>query len=132
MNDPTETAPASVDRDQANIAVGCHLLGFLVFVIPLCGHIVGPLVLWLLKREGNPFVDDQGREAVNFQISFTLWFVIAAALMLGLIWTVVVPILMVPVLAGLFIVWLVTMILAAVQASRGEAYRYPLTLRLLS
>lgn len=132
MIEPNRTAASPVDRDQANIAAGCHLLGLLLFVIPLAGHIIGPLVLWLLKREGNPFVDDQGKEAVNFQISFTIWFLLGTALAVALVWTVIVPVLAILAMAALFVVWMVAMIVAAVQASRGEAYRYPLTLRLLS
>ncbi len=119
------------DHDQNNLAVGCHLLGFLGLLVPL-GNILGPLALWLIKREGNPFVDDQGREAVNFQISFSLWGIIAVTLSLVLVWTVIIPVLAVVALVILAIIWVVTMILAAVRTSRGEAYRYPFTLRLLS
>ncbi|MDN5862008.1 MAG: DUF4870 domain-containing protein [Salinisphaera sp.] len=117
--------------NQNNVAVGCHLLGFLGLVVPF-GHILGPLFLWLIQREGRPFVDDQGREAVNFQISFTLWAIIGGALFFLLIWTVIVPILVFIGFIVLGIVWLVCTILAAVRASRGDAYRYPWTLRLLS
>lgn len=120
------------DDNENNLAVGCHLLGFLIFVIPGVGHILGPLILWLAKREGNPFVDQQGKEAVNFQVSFTLWYLIAAGVATVLFWTLVVPILMGIVLLVLAVVWLVAMILAAVSASKGRAYRYPLTLRLIT
>jgi hypothetical protein len=113
----------SADETQRNLAVGCHLLGFLGLVLPL-GNILGPLVLWLLKREGNPFVDDQGREAVNFQITVTLAALVSAALMMVLIGFVL--------LFALAVYWLVVTIVAALHASRGEAYRYPLTLRLIS
>lgn len=131
MTELTETTPAG-DPDQNNLAVGCHLLGFLIFVIPGVGHILGPLVLWLLKRDGHPFVDDQGKEALNFQISFTLWTLIGGALATVLLWTVIVPVLVGVALLVLGIVWIVTMILAALRASNGRAYRYPLTLRLIS
>lgn len=127
-----ETQPAGGDdlAQQRNVAVGCHLLGFLGFVLPF-GHILGPLVLWLLRRDGNPFVDDQGKEAVNFQISFTLWGIIGGALFVVLVWTVIVPVLVLIAWLVLAIVWLVTMIRAAIKASGGQAYRYPWTLRLL-
>lgn len=113
----------STDENQRNLAVGCHLLGFLGLVMPL-GNVLGPLVLWLLKREGNPFLDDQGREAVNFQITMLLAALVSAALM-----AVVIGFVLIVVLA---IYWFVMTIVAAVHASRGEAYRYPWTLRLLS
>lgn len=131
MSQPSETPSTPVDASQTNVAVGCHLLGFLGFVIPF-GHILGPLVLWLLKRDGNPFIDDQGKEALNFQISFTLWGIIGAAIMTVLVWTVIVPILVGIALVALAIVWVVSMILAAMGASRGESYRYIWTLRLIS
>lgn len=129
MGEPIEH---NADANQNNLAVGCHLLGFLIFVIPGVGHILGPLVLWLLKRHGNPFVDDQGKEALNFQISFTLWTVIGGALATVLLWTVIVPVLVGLALLVLTIIWTVAMILAALRASNGHAYRYPLTLRLIS
>lgn len=112
-----------LDETQRNIAVGCHLLGFLGLVVPF-GNILGPLVLWLIKRDDNEFVDDQGREAVNFQITMTLAFLVAAALMALLIGFLLLPLL------GIY--WLVVVVLAAVAASRGERHRYPLTLRLLT
>lgn len=118
--------------NQNNLSVGCHLLGFLGFVFPIVGNIVAPLVLWLVKRDGNPFVDEQGKEAVNFQISYSLWYVIGGALITALFWTLVVPIVVGIAMAVLAILWVVTMIIAAVRASRGEGYRYPFTLRLLT
>lgn len=113
----------AVDETQRNLAVGCHLLGFLGLVVPF-GNILGPLVLWLLKREGNPFVDDQGREAVNFQITMTLAALVCAALMAVLIGFLLI--------IALGIYWLIVTILAAVAASNGERYRYPYTLRLIT
>lgn len=118
--------------NQHNVAVGCHLLGFLIFVIPGVGHILGPLALWLLKRDGNPFVDDQGKEALNFQISYTFWALVALALAFTLFWTVVVPLLAVVALVVLAVVWFVAMLVAAARAGRGHAFRYPLTLRLIA
>lgn len=131
MNQITPSNLDGSDNNQNNLAVGCHLLGFLGLLVPL-GNILAPLALWLIKREGNPFVDYQGREAVNFQISFSLWGIIAVTLSLALVWTVIIPVLAVIALVILAVIWVVTMILAAMRASRGEAYRYPFTLRLLS
>lgn len=113
----------AADDNQRNLAVGCHLLGFIGLVLPF-GNILGPLVLWLVKREGNPFVDDQGKEALNFQITFTLAVLVSCALMVVLIGFLL--------LAALAVYWFIVVIVAAVRASHGEAYRYPLTLRLLS
>lgn len=120
------------DDNQNNLAVGCHLLGFLGVVVPIFGNILAPLVLWLLKRDGNPFVDEQGKEATNFQISFTLWYLIGGALIGLLWWTVIVPVLVGIMMLVLAVIWVVTMIIAAVRASNGRGYRYPFTLRIIS
>lgn len=120
------------DDNQNNLAVGCHLLGFLFFVFPGIGQILGPLALWLVKRNGNPFVDEQGKEAINFQISYTLWYVIGGALIGTLWWTLIVPLVVGLAMAVLAVVWVVAMVIAAMRASDGEGYRYPFTLRLLT
>jgi len=93
-------------------------------------HILFPvipaLVMWLIKREKSPYVDDHGREAVNFQISLVLYAVIiipiVGLLTCGVGWVLYVP---------LYIVGLVGMILAAIAANRGEYFRYPATIRFL-
>lgn len=119
-------------NNQNNLAAGCHLLGFLIFVIPGIGQILGPLALWALKREGHPFVDEHGKEALNFQISFTLWYLIGSALIAVLFWTLVVPVVVGLALVVLSAIWIVTMILAASYACHGQSFRYPLTWRLIS
>ncbi len=93
-------------------------------MLPGLGHVLVPLVLWLLRRDRSAFVDDHGREALNFQISITLYAIVATALM----W-VLIGFLLIVVVVG---VQLVFMVLASVAASHGERYRYPLTLRLVS
>lgn len=127
----TELTSHNPDANQRNVALACHLLGFIGFVFPF-GHILGPLVLWLVKRDGQPFIDDHGKEALNFQISFTLWFTLGGVIAVLLIWTVVVPVLIGIGMFVLALVWLVTLITAAVRASNGETYRYPFTLRLVA
>jgi uncharacterized protein len=79
--------------------------------------------VWLTRRDRDPFIDDTGREALNFGISIAIYglVVLAAALML-----VGIPLLIVGVIA-----WVVLACLAAGKASQGQAYRYPLTLRLI-
>ena len=91
--------------------------------IPLA-NILGPLVVWLIKKDEMPFVDDQGKEAINFQISVTIYGLISGALVcvgIGLIGVIAV-----------LIYDMVFTILAAVSAANGKAYRYPLTLRLVT
>lgn len=111
-----------IDSSAQTWAAFTHLAGLAGFVIPF-GHLLGPLVLWLLKRGEYELVDDQGREALNFQISITLYATAAALLMYLLIGFVLLP------LVVLF--WVIWTVIAAVRASDGIRYRYPLTLRLI-
>ena len=87
------------------------------------GFVLGPLLVWLLKREDHPFINEQGREAVNFQLSMLLYIVIGVLLILVVIG--------IPILIVLGILAVVFPIIAAVKANNGEHYRYPLTIRFL-
>ena len=114
--------PGDGDRDARTFGMLCHLLAFTGLVVPL-GSIIGPLVVWLLKREDHPFIDDQGKESLNFQISMLIYTVVAVILIFVLIGALL--------LIALFIFWFVMVIVASINANAGIAYRYPLTLRLI-
>ena len=116
---------AGIEDQQARTwGMLCHLSAFAGFVgIPL-GNILGPLVVWMIKKDECPFVDDQGKESLNFQISMLIYEIVAALLMLALVGFVLLPILL--------IAQIVLMIMASVAANRGEAYRYPLTIRFIT
>ncbi len=117
---PGSTGEAS--PDDRTLAMLAHLLGIFTWF-------VGALVIWLVKKDTSPFVDDQGKEALNFQITMAIANCIAAASMaielrdVRSAGCVLLP--------AVWVVNLVFCILAAVAASRGERYRYPLTLRLV-
>ena len=116
--------PGFPSNEERNWAVFCHLGGFAFYLLGFAlGHILVPLALWLMKREGSAFVDENGREALNFQISVTLYAIVTGALCF-----VLVGFLLIPILMGFHIV---LMIVASVRASQGESYRYPLTIRLI-
>ncbi len=102
-------------------AMFCHLSALLCsLVLPALGCVVGPLVVWLTKKS-DPFVDDQGCEALNFNLSMLIWMAIAALLCFVLIGFVLLPV--------LALLWLIFTIIAAVRARDGVVYRYPLTIR---
>lgn len=109
-------------RDERNWAMFCHLISFSGYLIPF-GNILGPLVLWLLKREESPLVDDQGKESLNFQISLTIYFFISIVLCFLVIGLFILPVLM--------IASLILVVIATIKASEGERYRYPLTFRFI-
>jgi uncharacterized Tic20 family protein len=93
------------------------------------GCFAGPLVIWLIKKDTMPFVDDQGKEALNFNISVAI---VGAALVLLSIMTFGVGLLLaIPAGIVIGIAWLVLTIIAAVKANEGVAYRYPFAIRLI-
>jgi len=102
----------------------CHLSALAGFVIPGAGHILGPLIVWLVKRGDSAEIDAHGKEALNFQISMLIYNVVAGILCLIVIGFVL--------LAVLHVLNVVFVIIASLRASEGQIYRYPLTLRLIT
>jgi uncharacterized Tic20 family protein len=119
---PNVPQPSSGLTDR-QWALFMHLSGLFGFAVIGIGNIVGPLVLWLVKKPESTFLERVGREVLNFQISFSIYMLIASVL----IWAFV-GFLLAPVVG---ITWLVLTILGAVKASNGEEYRFPLTIRFL-
>jgi len=113
-------APVAPTKDETNWAVFCHLAAFAFFVVPPFGHVLGPLVIWLVKKDQLPFVDLHGKEAVNFQISMTIYAIVSVFLVIVLIG--------IPLLAAIFVADFVLAVIAAMAASRGEKYKYPFTI----
>ena len=110
-----------MDNESRMWATFCHLAALVAYLgIPL-GNIIGPLVIWLIKKDELPFVDNQGKESLNFQISMTIYSIVALFLCFVIIG--------IPILAGLVIADLVLVIIAAVKANEGIAYEYPITIR---
>ena len=118
-----ETSVLEPNSEARNWAVACHLSAFFGLLTAGIGAVLGPLVVWLVKKDEHPFVSDQGKEAVNFQLTMLIGSFVCALLMLVLIGFV---------LLGLLILFdLICVINAAIKASEGVAYRYPLNLRLI-
>jgi len=115
-------AAGQIPKDIRNVAMLCHLSAFAGYFIPF-GHILGPLLVWLLKREESAFIDAHGKEALNFQISVTIYAVISAILILVVIGFLLLPILLV--------FEIIVVIIAAVRANNGLEYRYPVTIRFI-
>jgi uncharacterized Tic20 family protein len=105
---------------EKNYAMFCHLISFCGFVIPF-GSIIGPLVLWLIKKDESEFINHHGKESLNFQISIAIYGLIAGILVLILIGIFA--------LIAIGIIWIVFVIIASVKTSEGEEYRYPLSIR---
>ncbi len=100
----------------------CHLSSLAGKVIPF-GNIFGPLLVWLLKRAESPDIDHHGKEALNFQLSMTLYILLLVPFCFVLIG--------IPFVILLVLLDLVFTIVAAIKASTGQPYRYPLTIRFI-
>jgi len=105
------------NRDARMWAMFSHLAGFGGIVVPAIGSILGPLIIWLIKKEQFPFVDEQGKEALNFQITMFIYAIAA-----GLLTFLCVGFILLPVVG---IVDIVFIIIAAIKANDGVHYRYP-------
>ena len=120
---PQLSQAPQVSKDEQNWAMACHLSALAGFLVPF-GNIVGPLVIWLIKRAEMPAVETNGKEAVNFQITVTIAIMACIPLMFILIG--------IPLMFVIGIGALILTIMAAVKVSNGELqYRYPFTIRLL-
>ncbi|WP_426150794.1 DUF4870 domain-containing protein [Pseudomonas sp. DC3000-4b1] len=114
--------PAGPTSEARQWGMFCHLAAFLGFVFPF-GNLIGPLVVWQLKKDRSAFIDAQGKESVNFQITVTL-----ASLVCFLLFFILIGL---PLLGLVAILAIVFTIIAAIKANEGVNYRYPLTLRLI-
>jgi uncharacterized protein len=110
-------------QDERSWGMFAHLSAFAGLIFPLVGSIVGPLLIWLAKRDQSAFVAEQGKEALNFNISVAL-----GAIICGVLVYVFVGILLG---VALFIYWLAMTILAGIRAGEGVRYRYPISVRLV-
>jgi len=118
-----------VTQEQKTWGMIAHLSALVGLVIPF-GNILGPLVVWLIKKDTMPFVDDQGKEALNFNI--TLAIVLAGLMIVGTVLLVIVIGFLFYLLAGIIgLAGLVFMVIAGIKANEGVAYRYPFIFRLI-
>jgi uncharacterized Tic20 family protein len=118
-----QTSTSAVSKDVRTWCVVSHASALLGFVIPWVFHVVGPLVVWLAKRNDSPEIDAHAKESLNFQISMLIYTVISGILCLILIGFALLFI--------LHILNVVLVIVASIQASEGKLYRYPLTIRMI-
>lgn len=120
MNDNLLSTPDAQARQWAML---CHYAAFFWVLAPLIGNVIGPLVVWQLKKDLHPFVDEQGKEALNFQITYSV-----AMMVCGLLAWVLIGF---PLMLLVGVAALVLTIIAGIKANAGEAYRYPLCWRLI-
>lgn len=124
---PPPPPAAGPSADSRNLAALTHLSA----LVGLAGvpSFIGPLAVWLWQRDRDPFVVEQAREALNFNLSILIYVaggIALSILTIGLGLLVVVPAAVVGAVA-----WLVLTVMAAIRAADGRPYRYPLTLQLV-
>lgn len=123
MVDELGPPPTTAEREARRWATICHLSALVGLLGNGVGFVLAPLVVWLLKRHDDPFIDAQGKEAVNFQITMCLALLICVPLMIVLVGFVL----------GLVVLVLATVfpIVAAIRSGEGEAYLYPIAIRFI-
>lgn len=138
QNDTVATPPplpmsGQPSKEERQWAMFAHLSalagGLLTSALGGWGMFLGPLVIWLMKKDEMPFVADQAKEALNFNI--TVAAVLLILTVLGFVTLMIGFILILPIMVLIGLAALVFIILAAVKANEGVAYRYPLTIRLI-
>ena len=104
-------------NDDKNIATITHIGGTVFSFVPA-------LIVWILKKDENQYIEDQAKEALNFQITMVLAYMLAGVLSWILIGLIFFPV--------IWVLNIVFCIIAAISTSRGETYRYPFCLRLIN
>lgn len=122
--DPTLRNDRLVDHDSAEWERLYSVFQHLTLLVHVPVILVPAIVMWLIKKDASPFVDDHGRESINFQISLIIYYLISLVLVpvcyIGL-----------PVMIGVWALGIVGMIMGAMAAGRGEYFRYPMCIRFL-
>ncbi|TBU92609.1 DUF4870 domain-containing protein [Phytopseudomonas dryadis] len=122
MDEPSQPPVPTPSQSARQWAMLCHFAAALGFVFPF-GNLIGPLIVWQIKREQDAFIDEQGKEALNFQITVAIAAIVSILLMLVLIGFLL--------LSLVAIGAIVLSIIAGIKAGEGRSYRYPFCLRLV-
>ena len=121
--EPIQPTENQTTKDERTWAMLCHFSAFTGLIFPL-GNFLAPLIIWLIKKEEFPFVEDQGKEVLNFQISMTIYLIGSGILCFILIG--------IPMVIGFLIFDVIVTLIGAVKANDGFKYRYPLAIRFIN
>lgn len=117
-----ESVPA-VPQEDRMYAAACHFAGLPIFITTGLANIIAPLVIWMIKKDTMPFVDEHGKESLNFQLTLLIGYVISAVLVYFCIGIFLI--------GALLIVQIIFPLIAGIKAYDGQPYRYPMTLRMV-
>lgn len=116
--------PGQLTADEKNWAMACHLSAFSAYIGIPFGHILGPLLVWMLKRDTSEYINEAGKKALNFNLAMTIYLIVAGLLCFVLIG--------IPIVVALVIAQVILTIIASVKTSNGEVYEYPMTIKFLN
>jgi len=134
INPATDATGSGISAEEKQWAMFAHLSALAGGILTSgwagsIGCFIGPLIIWMVKKDTMPFVDDQAKEALNFNISVALVFL--ALFLLSVLTLGIGLVIAIPAWIIIGIAWCVFTIIAAIKAHEGVAYRYPLTMRLI-
>lgn len=112
----------ATQNDERNWAMFCHLAAFSGVIIPF-GHVIGPLIMWTMKKDDSELVNREGKKSLNFQISMSIYLFVSALLVFVGIGIVL--------LMALGIISIIFVVMAIVKTLNGEDYQYPLTIEFI-
>ena len=129
---PSQGEPPT--KEETNMAMLAHLLGGLLSILGLFGlplGFLGSLIIWLMKKDESQFVDDQGKEALNFQLTWLIAYIVSCVL-----WGIIIIVTcgigaFLPIPLIVICLQVIFGIVGAMKASNGELYRYPITIRMI-
>lgn len=119
---------SAISSDERMWAMFGHLSALIGWLTGFIGHIAGPLIIWQVKKETMPFAASESKEALNFNISWLIWFLVLSAITVPLMFLLV-GFFLLPVLVVYPVIWVIFTIVGALRANEGRPYRYPLTIR---
>ncbi|KTF13770.1 DUF4870 domain-containing protein [Pseudoalteromonas sp. H105] len=122
MEENHKVEPVIADKEQRTWAMLCHLSALAGFIVPM-GSVIGPLIVWLIKKEDMPLVAEHGRKALNFQITMLVAYIVCFILMIVAVGAILLPI--------VAIFSFVMVVIGAIKTNDGKPFSYPFSINLI-
>ncbi len=122
MEDNQKVETVVADKEQRTWAMFCHLSALAGLLIPF-GSVIGPLIVWLVKKEEMPLVAEHGRKSLNFQLTMMIAYIVCFILMFVVVGVILLP------LVALFS--LIMVIVSAIKANDGKEVNYPMAIEFI-
>ncbi|MCH2087626.1 MAG: DUF4870 domain-containing protein [Pseudoalteromonas sp.] len=122
MDDNQNVEIIVADKDQRTWAMFCHLSALAGLLFPF-GSVIGPLIVWLVKKEEMPLVAEHGRKSLNFQLTMMIAYIVCFMLMFVVVGVILLP------LVALFS--LIMVVVSAIKANDGKEVKYPMAIEFI-